>query len=203
MQKHLITNPQKYQYLIILDFEANCVADHVIYPQEIIEFPCVVYDIQKNLIDRSLDFSYFCKAEVPITEFCTNLTSITQEDVDGGLTLPELLILHKQWMVDKKLIGNSLFVTCGDWDLYTALPNHCKYLNIDYFKYFKEWANIKLLYSQFYQRKSYGMKSMLDKLNLKLEGAHHRGIDDCYNIAQIAQKMVVDGCKFTVTNRIK
>ena len=57
--KHLITNPQKYKYLIILDFEANCDTYKTFYPQEIIEFPCVVYDIYNDIIDRTKDFLYF------------------------------------------------------------------------------------------------------------------------------------------------
>ena len=83
----------------------------------------------------------------------------------------------------------------------TALPNHCRYLNIKYPNYFNEWCNIKDLYSDFYKRKSFGMKSMLDKLNIPLDGTHHRGIDDCYNIAKIAQRMVITGCKMMVTQR--
>ncbi len=203
MKPHLIKFPQKYNYLIILDFEANCLEDKQIYPQEIIEFPCIVYDVQNDIINRNMDFSYFINPDIPITEFCTNLTSITQEMVNNKPKLNEILDLHKKWMIDNNLLNNSLFVTCGDWDLKTALPNHCKYMNIEYSNYFKEWCNIKKLFSSFYGIKSYGMKTMLDKLNISLEGTHHRGIDDCYNIAKIAQKMVIDGCQFTVTTRIK
>ena len=203
MKPHLIKFPQKYKYLIILDFEANCSADKQLYPQEIIEFPCVVYDIQNDVINRNIDFSHFVNPDIPITDFCTNLTSITQEMVDNKPKLNEILELHKKWINDNNLYNNSLFVTCGDWDLEMALPNHCEYLKIKYPNYFKEWCNIKELYATFYQRKTYSMKGMLDKLNIPLDGIHHRGIDDCYNIAKIAQRMVLDGCKFIVTSRIK
>lgn len=202
MKSHLIKNPQKYKYLIILDFEANCNLAPGL-PQEIIEFPCVIYDIYNDLIDRTKDFSQWVKPQIPLTDFCTQLTTITQTQVDTGYPLDAVLKMHQLWMHEHNLINESLFVTCGDWDLQNELPHHCKYLQIEYPSYFKQWANIKKLYSDFYKTKSYGMKSMLDKLNIPLTGTHHRGIDDCANIAAIAKRMVLDGCKFNVTNRIK
>ena len=30
-----------------------------------------------------------------------------------------------------------------------------------------------------------GMDNLLNKLGLKLEGRHHRGVDDAYNVAKI------------------
>ena len=35
------TKPQKFQYLLALDFEATCLKDRPIDPQEIIEIPCL------------------------------------------------------------------------------------------------------------------------------------------------------------------
>lgn len=148
MLRHLIAHPQHFDYLIILDFEANCENGRILRPQEIIEFPCVVYNVKKNTIDRRLDFSYFCKIDTPLTPFCTALTSITQAQSDAGVSLPELLTLHKQWL--EQLGGTALFITCGDWDLKTALPNHCKYLQIPVPAYFKRWANVKVLYEETY-----------------------------------------------------
>lgn len=49
-------------------------------------------------------------------------------------------------------------------------------------------------------RKAYGMTGMLQKLSLPLDGTHHRGIDDCANIAKVVQRLVLDGCKFKVTS---
>ena len=114
MKPHLIKFPQKYKYLIILDFEANCVPDKQLYPQEIIEFPCVVYDIYNDVINRNIDFSHFVNPDLQLTDFCTELTSITQEMVNNQPKLNDILKLHVQWMTDNNLSNNSLFVTCGD-----------------------------------------------------------------------------------------
>jgi inhibitor of KinA sporulation pathway (predicted exonuclease) len=197
--KSLNTN---FKYVIILDFEANCSNSNPPVGLEIIEFPCVVYNLETNTIDRTLDFSYFCKINTPLTKFCTELTSITQQMSDSGDTLKNTLKLHQQWMIVNNFIDNSLFVTCGDWDLKTALPTNAKLLNLDYASYLKKWCNIKIIYEEFYKEKPYGMKNMLEKLNINLEGTHHRGIDDCANIAKICKKIVDSGYHLRVTNFI-
>ena len=63
--------PGKIRYIGCLDFEANCIENGTIYPQEIIEFPIVVYDIETDTIDRSKDFHFYCQTIVPMTPFCT------------------------------------------------------------------------------------------------------------------------------------
>lgn len=35
------------------------------------------------------------------------------------------------------------FVTCGDWDLKTMLPNQCRTSKCSKPKYFSQWINIK------------------------------------------------------------
>jgi inhibitor of KinA sporulation pathway (predicted exonuclease) len=50
------------------------------------------------------------------------------------------------------------------------------------------FINLKDLYNEYYpSARIRGMKDMLKKSNLKLEGRHHSGIDDTKNIAKIAQ----------------
>jgi ERI1 exoribonuclease 3 len=191
-------NLSDLKYLIILDFEANCSENNSV-PLEIIEFPCVVYDIENDIIKRDIDFSYFCKINTKLTPFCTQLTSITQKMSDSGESLSELLKLHSKWMFTNDLKDKSMFVTCGDWDLKTALPTHCKLLGIKYPNYLKKWCNVKIMFEETYYKKSRSMTNMLDELNLKLDGVHHRGIDDCANTAKICQKLINDGCKFRIT----
>ena len=189
-------------FLIILDFEANCSDDkRKPVPLEIIEFPCVVYDIKNNRIKRELDFVTFCKIKTPITKFCTELTTITQKMSDSGINLEKVLELNEEWLHKNKL-EKSIFVTCGDWDLKTALPKNCSFLNITYPEYLKKWSNIKNIYEETYKRKAGGMKRMLEELKIPLDGIHHRGIDDCSNIAKIAQRIIKDGGVFKITDLI-
>jgi inhibitor of KinA sporulation pathway (predicted exonuclease) len=41
------------------------------------------------------------------------------------------------------------------------------------------------------------MPDMLNRLNLKLDGRHHSGIDDARNIAKIAQTLISKGMVFS------
>ena len=60
--------------------------------------------------------------------FCTELTGITQDMVDGQPTWPETLEMFVSWYNHNDLtLDNSTFVTCGLWDLRTALPRQCLY----------------------------------------------------------------------------
>jgi inhibitor of KinA sporulation pathway (predicted exonuclease) len=45
--------------------------------------------------------------------------------------------------------------------------------------------NIKSMASLFYGFPEMGMDKLLNKLGIKMDGRHHRGIDDAYNIAKI------------------
>ncbi len=93
---------------------------------------------------------------------------------------------------DKSLV----FVTCGDWDLKTALPHQCKYSNLRVGEPFRHWMNIKKEFGAHYQTKVWGMTDMLKSCGLELEGRHHSGIDDTRNIARVLRKMLSDGYRF-------
>jgi len=192
------------KYICILDFEANCLENSKLPIQEIIEFPTIVYDVEKDLIDESRTFHYYCNTDTPITKFCTELTGITQDITNAGKPFKEVLYMHRQWMIDNNFFdeeGNSnvIFVTCGDWDLKTALPTQCRYSNVHVPKYLKEWCNIKYMFNDFYKVKGGGMKRMLNHLKLSLDGTHHSGIDDCRNIAKIVRRIWNDNGDIYVT----
>lgn len=179
-----------YDYLIVLDFEATCwdnSSEH-----EIIEFPSVVIDIKnRTILDDRIEQFVKPSGTPKLSQFCKNLTSITQEQVNGGMTLSQALKNHAQFVAK---YPNSLLVTAGDWDLKTMLPMDCKYNNLSIPTYYKRWANVKHPYKHLYKStKKTSMVSMLNDLNIPLEGTHHRGIDDCYNIAKICVRMLNDG----------
>jgi inhibitor of KinA sporulation pathway (predicted exonuclease) len=93
------------------------------------------------------------------------------------------------------------FLTCGDWDLRTMLPNQLAYesrTNPDIpaspaVAPFGRCINVKMSFRKHYDQKNRGMADMLEQLNIPLEGKHHSGIDDCRNIARIVQRMQRDG----------
>ena len=98
--------------------------------------------------------------------------------------------------------NSYVFVTCGNWDLNTMLPNQ---LDISesaegrddagkLVEPYNRWINLKSAFKKHYQsRFNAGMAEMLKRLKMDLEGRHHPGIDDCQNILRIAQRMLEDG----------
>lgn len=66
------------QYLLILDFEATCGDPIKNGEHEIIEFPTLLFNLQKNEV-QSQFHEYVKPIRHPrLTDFCTQLTGITQ-----------------------------------------------------------------------------------------------------------------------------
>ena len=181
-------------YVCVLDFEATCwdgSKEH-----EIIEFPSVLWRwSKKKEVARVDEIQIFVKPthNPTVSEFCHNLTGITQAQVDNGVSLKDALKQHYQWLTQH--VPNAdlvVFVTCGDWDLKTMLPNDLAANNLSYpSPAYRKYLNIKRAFRDVTQtRKSLSMVNMLKALNLELEGRHHSGIDDCRNISKIFVKLV-------------
>eukprot|EP00062_Callorhinchus_milii_P014540 gi/632963826/ref/XP_007898099.1/ PREDICTED: ERI1 exoribonuclease 3 [Callorhinchus milii] len=194
--------PQLYHNFLVLDFEATCDKE-LIKPQEIIEFP-VVRLHGRTLEIQSVFHTYVQpEAHPQLTPFCTELTGIVQSMVDGQPTLQRALQMVDEWMKNEGLLDpnvNSIFVTCGDWDLRKMLPGQCQYLKLPVPDYFKKWINLKKAYGTAMETypKS-GLPCMVEGLALSHIGRLHSGIDDCKNIANIMKELARKGFIFKET----
>ena len=198
-----------FDTLVVLDFEATCAKGAVPSPQEIIELPSVLVSLRERVV--LAEFQTFVRPLVHprLSAFCTELTTICQEDVDGAPTFPEALERHLAWLGLHGLLDSPdrfAFVTCGDWDLATMLPNQCAASGPPITELppaYRRWINIKKVFAGLrIKARSSGMASMLDALGLDLVGTHHRGIDDCHNIARIALALAARGAPFALTGRL-
>ncbi len=209
--KTLDVSRQVFDYILVLDFEATCDDKKKITPQEIIEFPILMVDTKSFEIHST--FHQYVEPQVNknLSEFCTNLTGITNQMINGQPNLEQTLKLFDEWLKSKKELTmdesqknkNFTFLTCGDWDLKTMLPEQCKQFNIMHAEYFNSWINLKKAYCKYTGTFPRGMTRMLDDLDIKLEGRHHSGIDDCRNIAKIVKKMGMGGHIFKNTTYSK
>ena len=198
-----------FEHVVVLDFEATCEPGGAPQPQEVIEFPSVLVSLTER---RALDsFETFVRPvhHPKLSPFCTELTSIVQADVDGAPTFPEALARHQAWLAGHGLLPGEdrfAFVTCGDWDLATLFPGQCAAAGIDLGRLpraYRRWINVKPVFSSTGRRaKTLGMVSMLTALGLELEGRHHRGIDDCRNIARIVVALATLGARFDITSKV-
>nr|XP_053639816.1 ERI1 exoribonuclease 2-like isoform X1 [Cherax quadricarinatus] len=90
---------QKFEYLIVLDFESTCWDTWPPAGQnEIIEFPAVLLDLSSG--NTLSEFHEYVKPteQSILSSFCKNLTGITQEQVDAGIPLGACLCLFSTWI---------------------------------------------------------------------------------------------------------
>ncbi|XP_069088896.1 ERI1 exoribonuclease 3 isoform X2 [Pleurodeles waltl] len=196
--------PQRYHYFLVLDFEATCDKPQI-HPQEIIEFPILKLNGRTMEIESTFHTYVQPVVHPQLTPFCTELTGIIQEMVDGQPTLNQVLERVDEWMGKEGLLDpsvKSIFVTCGDWDLKLMLPGQCEYLGLQVADYFKQWINLKKAYS--FAIGTWPKNGLLDMnkgMSLQHIGRPHSGIDDCRNIANIMKTLAHRGFIFKQTSR--
>lgn len=167
--------------VVIVDLEATCLRERrPDFISEIIEIGAVKIDDDKIIEEMSL----FVKPTInPIlSDFCTELTSISQEDVDGGLSRKEALNKFSEFCKDTDFI-----LSWGNYDK-NQLTKELKRFGMSY-DWLDNHRNLKYHFSILKDLpKQCGMEKALSISGLKLDGTHHRGIDDAKNIAKIFLK---------------
>lgn len=171
---------------IIVDLEATCWKtgggpDHM----EIIEIGAVEMETADSPAGR--EFAAFVKPVVSpeLSDFCRELTSIRQEDVDAAEPFWSVFHDFVAW------IGDSDFYLCswGAYDL-NQFRKDCARHKMALPASFENHINLKREFSEQKGIKPTGMNGALKHLGLTLEGTHHRGIDDARNIAKIARLLL-------------
>lgn len=115
-----------------------------------------------------------------ISNFCTELTGITDEMVKDGMLLDEAVqILEREYQSRYRL-----FASWGDYDR-NQFQHNCRQYELNY-PFGPTHLNIKNLMSVAYGLpRELGIDEALNQLGMPLEGRHHRGVDDAWNIAAI------------------
>lgn len=167
---------------IIFDLEATCWKDTRSDANETIEIGAVRLTSETGPIES--EFCAFIKPIVnPIlSTFCTELTSITQHDVDTAPKFSEVFNNFIIW------IGDEPVTICswGDYDI-KQLRRDCALHYVTWPEQLTNHINLKKVFCKLLDVRRCGMKKALTTLKMSLDGTHHRGIDDARNIAKIAQ----------------
>lgn len=168
---------------IVFDLEATCWGrNRDMDRMEIIEIGAARLDPESY--DITGTFTTFVKpvVETELSDFCTGLTSIRQQDVDPAPEFPEAIEIFFDWIGG----GDVTFCSWGAYDI--------KQLRADYRRHgismpeaFRRHINLKRLFADLFERRACGMKNALKILGLELKGTHHRGVDDAVNISKIAK----------------
>lgn len=197
---------QRFEYLLVLDFEATCEKDTRLKPQEIIELPCLVLSTKTWEVKDA--FHEYVKPRInpELTSYCTDLTGIIQEMLDDRPPFSETFVEFQRWLEDggySRDASLAAFVTCGDWDLRVMLPEQCAIDGIDVPSNFHQWINLKksFLEATGYYPRSLG--DMLRHLNLPLQGRLHSGIQDVHNMTRVIQYLGTRrNANFDITSRM-
>jgi 3'-5' exoribonuclease 1 len=118
-----------------------------------------------------------------LTNFCLELTSITQSQVD---TAPDFATVMSTWQTWLSKFDRAIFGSWGKYDL-TQFQQDSKYHQIDLpYPVSSNHINLKEMFSTAQGlNKRYGMAQALNLANITLTGTHHRGIDDARNISKL------------------
>lgn len=146
---------------------------------EIIEIGIAVVDIKELKIVKNS--SIIIKPQrSKLSNFCTKLTTLTQDQVDKGITFQQAMkLLKSEFKSDDRT-----FVSWGDYDR-KMFERNCKDYGVRY-PFGPRHMNLKNTFTILHGlEREPGMDDALLHLKLKLEGTHHRGIDDAKNIANI------------------
>jgi inhibitor of KinA sporulation pathway (predicted exonuclease) len=146
---------------------------------EIIEIGLTVVDLSTvERVERHRILVRPARSEV--SDFCTELTGLTREEVDGGLSFGEACRL----LAAEHGSGARPWASWGDYDRH-QFTRQCGATRTPY-PFGRRHTNAKAVFTAVHGlRKRPGMAQALEIAGLPLEGRHHRGEDDAWNIAAL------------------
>lgn len=176
----------KLDQIIVIDIEATCWESSPPDGQEneIIEVGICPLDVQTwERLERK---SILIKPKSSMVgPFCTELTGITQEMVDEGVTFAKACgILRNEYFTRRRV-----WASYGDYDR-KLFEKQCEARQIKY-PFGSTHLNIKNLFAIMNRlNREVGLYRALDQLGLSFEGQVHRGHDDAWNAALILSKLM-------------
>src|SRR5450830_425640 len=172
-------------FVLVIDLEATCADDGSIPEDsmETIEIGACWANLEGGVMDRFQSFVRPVKNPV-LTNFCTNLTGICQEDVSVAPLFPDAARLLREFVDRHKTTETSIWVSWGSYD-FTQIArdssNHSTPNPIDLPHF-----NAKKLYAKAQKiGKQVGMARAIELSGLSFIGTHHRALDDALNIARL------------------
>jgi len=180
------------RFLNVVDVEATCWAGSPPAGEssEIIEIGVCVVDTHEWLrVERRRILVRPQRSRV--SSFCTELTGLTQAAVDGGTTFAEACAL-----VRDELRGRSrTWASWGDYDR-RQFERQCAPGGAPY-PFSSRHINVKERFAAAVLGRRVGMSQALAHIGLPLEGRHHRGDDDAWNIGAIVIELAGSGHPIT------
>lgn len=175
-----------YKEVLVVDVESTCWDPPETKPNnaesEIIEIGITGVDIDK--LETTFSESIIVRPQKStVSEFCTKLTTLTQEDVNKGINYHSACErIEREYNSRRKMM-----VSWGDYDriMFEKFEND-KYPFGHRYPFGRRHLNLKATFALLYGLdKEMGMDQALKYIGIPLDGTHHRGVDDSKNIAKI------------------
>lgn len=179
---------RKLDQILVIDVEATCWAGAPPEGQEseVIEIGICPLDVAtgERLARRSILVKPACSK---ISEFCTQLTSLTPKQVDkNGISFAKACALLERKYGTKKRVWASY----GDYDR-NLFQRQCKARDVQY-PFSSGHINVKSLFGIMHALPyEVGMARAMAMCGLEVEGRHHRGDDDAWNIALLLSTLIL------------
>ena len=179
--------------LLVLDLEATCWprGEHVQAEMETIEIGAVLLAGSGETLG---EFQSFVRPRrhARLSDFCTQLTSIRQSDVDPAPVFEEALGSLCRWLAEHA--GGPAEVRLASWGAYDRgqLERDCAWAGSAY-PFAADHLNLKHAASARLGIRPVGMAQALERAQLPLEGTHHRALDDVRNMARLVRHLWPEG----------
>ena len=175
--------------ILIVDLEATCwdsstseTQPQTLQSMEIIEIGCALATRQGAVLDAR-SFLVRPVRQPQLSDFCTQLTHITQSMVDGALPLADAIAQMNVWL--SNISDDFTWGSWGNYDLH-HLTTQCAIDGANSALLKHDHLNLKKLWRRTTrQRKRTSLAAALDFHDIEFAGQPHRGIDDAQNIARI------------------
>lgn len=180
---------KRMDQILVVDVESTCWegAPPAGQESEIIEIGICPLDITsgQRLEKRSI---LVRPKSSTVSPFCTQLTTLTQQQVDGGISFEEACVLLKSEYGSRERVWASY----GDYDR-RQFERVCALRQVGY-PFGTRHINVKTLFAVVRALShEIGLAEAMQLLNLPLEGTHHRGDDDAWNIACVLSMLMMRG----------
>ncbi|KAH9446871.1 hypothetical protein MJO28_016111 [Puccinia striiformis f. sp. tritici] len=221
---------QSFHSFLCIDFESTCInADDPtlnnptrlskdqlmwLYPNEIIEWPVILLQWRTSqrgnweLYEAGRYRQFVRPVWRPIlSQFCSDLTGISQDEVDQAMTLDGVLRDFDQNFVKPRQLftpGNqTIWVTDGPWDFRDHFVKSIFLAKVDsnhlprYLRSPISLIDLRHLLKAFIPNvctfpppASLSLFNAMAAFGLEFEGQQHSGIDDAYNVSRLLAEMV-------------